>query len=114
MPSQLVGDVTIENSIDITNVLDARAQDELEQEEEDEMLTSGIDDHVQTVEEFVNDTPLNQFSEDDLEDEELLMAGLDSGISTKVDDENQVVPNKPVLVEHYDDDSIDDDNLLSD
>ncbi|KAL7521357.1 hypothetical protein ACHAWX_006035 [Stephanocyclus meneghinianus] len=110
----LVGDVTIENSIDITNVLDARAQDELEQEEEDEMLTSGIDDHVQTVEEFVNDTPLNQFSEDDLEDEELLTAGLDSGISTKVDDENQVVPNKPVLVEHYDDDSIDDDNLLSD
>jgi hypothetical protein len=110
----LVGDVTFENSIEITNSVDARAQDELEQEEEDELLTSGIDDHVQTVEEFVNDTPLNQFSEDDLEDEELLTAGLDKDISSKVDDDNHVVANKPTLVEHYDDDSIDDDNLLSD
>ena len=110
----MVGDVTIENSIEITNSLDGRAQDELEQEEE-ELLTSGIDDPVQSVEEPMHDAPLNQFSDDDLEDEELLTAGLDDRIPSQVDvDGHVLMVNKPALVENYDDDSIDDENLLSD
>eukprot|EP00804_Cyclotella_cryptica_P022848 CCRYP_005048-RA/>CCRYP_005048-RA protein AED:0.16 eAED:0.16 QI:343/1/1/1/0.66/0.5/4/97/440 len=109
----LVGDITIENSVQGASSLDPRAQDELEEEEE--LLTSGIEDPVKTVEEHVTDAPLNQLSDDDLEDDELLTAGLDNGIPSQVDYVNHVpVANKPVLVDHYDDDSIDDENLLSD
>lgn len=75
------------------------------------MLTDDIEDPA-IVEEANNAAaPLNQFSDDDFEEEELLTAGLDDDAPSDEVVEN-VSPTKPALV--VDDDSIEDENLLSD
>jgi secreted protein with Ig-like and vWFA domain len=75
------------------------------------LLTDDIEDPA-VVEEANNAVaPLNQFSDDDFEEEELLTAGLDDDAPSDEVVEN-VSPTKPALV--VDDDSIEDENLLSD
>ena len=96
--------MTLEESIDVNNA-------SLPQDESignNELLTDEIEDQGK-----VNASQLDQFSDDDLEDEELLTAGLDEGEEVPMDKVEEIVsPIKPVLV--ADDDSIDDENLLSD
>lgn len=112
-------DISAMSSPVVDRSYDEKAQDELDQEEEElhaagvaelsvdgekDLLTSGIDVPVQTFNENVGSS-LNQFSDDDLEDEELLTAGIDDDAPAPVDTNNVVSPV---------DDSFDDDNLLSD
>jgi hypothetical protein len=112
-------DISAMSSPVVDRSYDEKAQDELDQEEEElhaagvaelsvdgeeDLLTSGIDVPVQTFNENVG-TSLNQFSDDDLEDEELLTAGIDDDAPAPVDTNNDVSP-----VDY----SFDDDNLLSD
>ena len=96
--------MTLEESIDVNNA-------SLPQDESignNELLTDEIEDQGK-----VNASQLDQFSDDDLEDEELLTAGLDEGEEVPMDKVEEIVsPIKPALV--ADDDSIDDENLLSD
>jgi len=81
----LLGDITLQSNVDSSlsisvvdrgagatnNVSLAKAQDELEQNEEEELLTDGIDNSA-----VVEDAVASQFS-DESDDEELLTAGLD-------------------------------------
>jgi hypothetical protein len=112
-------DISAMSSPVVDRSYDEKAQDELDQEEEElhaagvaelsvdgekDLLTSGIDVPVQTFNENVGSS-LNQFSDDDLQDEELLTAGIDDDAPAPVDTNNVVSPV---------DDSFDDDNLLSD
>lgn len=112
-------DISAMSSPVVDRSYDEKAQDELDQEEEElhaagvaelsvdgeeDLLTSGIDVPVQTFNENVGSS-LNQFSDDDLEDEELLTAGIDDDAPAPVDTNNDVSP-----VDY----SFDDDNLLSD
>jgi hypothetical protein len=110
-------DISAMSSPVVDRSYDEKAQDELDQEEEElhaagvaelsvdgekDLLTSGIDVPVQTFNENVGSS-LNQFSDDDLQDEELLTAGIDDDAPAPVDTNNVVSPV---------DDSFDDDNLL--
>jgi len=95
-----VGDVTCEESVNIND--SSRAQDELKEDEE--LVVDGVEDKAFTA---VNEAPLNQFSDDSLGDEELLTAGLEDDVENA-----DVSPLDPTPV--ADDDSIEDDNLLSD
>ena len=132
---QLIGDITsFDDSVDANNLSTVHAIDsssspreeepivekeveplnQFSDEEEEELLTAGLDDevHSQKLEApIVNNAalPLNQFSDDDEEDE-LLTAGVDDELPVKKM-EIAVSPIKPILA---DDDSIEDENLLSD
>ena len=133
-PMQLIGDITsLDDSADVQNLSTAHViessispRDEepmtekveplhqFSDEEEEELLTAGPDDevHAEKVEVPIVEkaaVPLNQFSDDDEEDE-LLTAGLDDELPAKKI-EIAVSPIKPILT---DDDSIEDENLLSD
>lgn len=133
-PMQLIGDITpLDDSADVQNlstahVIDSSISprdeehmtekveplDRFSDEEEEELLTAGPDDevHAEKVEVPIVEkaaVPLNQFTDDDEEDE-LLTAGLDDELRAKKI-EIAVSPIKPILT---DDDSIEDENLLSD
>jgi len=95
----LLGDITLQSNVDSSlsiSVVDrgaggnnnasvAKAQDELVQNEEEEMLTDGIDNSA-----LVEDAAANQFS-DESDDEELLTAGLDE------DEPSTAKMNEPVV-----------------
>eukprot|EP00956_Cyclotella_meneghiniana_P003355 scaffold4069_cov85-Cyclotella_meneghiniana.AAC.5 len=132
---QLIGDITsFDDSVDANNLSTVHAIDsssspreeepivekevepfnQFSDEEEEELLTAGLDDevHSQKMEAPIANNaalPLNQFSDDDEEDE-LLTAGLDDELPVKKM-EIAVSPIKPILA---DDNSIEDENLLSD
>lgn len=125
----LVGDITIESSIDKSALQSVKAQDDLgnQEEDDDELLTSGIedtavvenDDQVNaSVEEDLVPSNSNQFASDsdDFDDEELLTSGLDDDVPAvaKVDDSVNKIDDtefKECLVS--DDYSDDDDELLT-
>ena len=97
----LLGDITLQSNVDSSlsisvvdrgaggnnNVSVAKAQDELVQNEEEELLTDGIDNSA-----LAEDAAANQFS-DESDDEELLTAGLDE------DEPLAAKMNEPVVVE---------------
>lgn len=83
--------------------LDIRAQDELEGEVEDELLTD-INEPVESINASLEKLTVNQFSDDDSEDEELLTDG--------INDCDQICA--PVVVQQMDDDLDDDEALLTD
>ena len=118
---QLLGDIPAESSIDKSALFNEKAQDDLVEEEEEELLTSGIEniveDSANVSEEII---PPNQFSSDssDLDDDELLTSGLDDEPLTKVeepvskiDDESEF---KECLAVVHDDDDFSDEDLLAD
>ena len=75
--------------------------------ENNELLTDEIEDQGK-----VHASQLDQFSDDDLDDEELLTAGIDDEEVPMEKVDELVSPIKPALV--ADDDSIEDENPLSD
>lgn len=83
--------------------LDIRAQDELEGEVEDELLTD-INEPVESINASLEKLTVNQFSDDDSEDEELL--------TDRINDCDQI--GAPVVVQQMDDDLDDDEALLTD
>jgi len=118
----LLGEIPVESSIDKSALFSEKAQDDLGEEEEEELLTSGIEN---IVEDSANDVseeiiPPNQFSSDssDLDDDELLTSGLDDEPLTKVeepvskiDDESEFKECSAVV---HDDDDFSDEDLLAD
>ncbi|KAL7541412.1 hypothetical protein ACHAXR_010889 [Thalassiosira sp. AJA248-18] len=125
----LLGDITVESSIDKSALL-GKAQDDLGDVEEDELLTSGIENTVEeedefltpgiekTVEDNTNEledvSPTKQFSSDS-DDDELLTFGLDDEEPvTQVDESVSKIDDsdfKECLVP--DDDGFSDEDLLA-
>lgn len=114
----ILGDITVESSIDRSTLLSFKAQDELLGEEEDDIESALVEDEVNAPEEK---SLVNQFSEDsddlgDLDDDELLTSGFDDEhVVAKFDEPVVVIDNGElrefVAVVHDDDDFSDEDLL---
>mmetsp|Transcript_24571 Transcript_24571/g.52948 ORF Transcript_24571/g.52948 Transcript_24571/m.52948 type:complete len:465 (-) Transcript_24571:262-1656(-) len=114
----LLGDITVESSIDRSALLSVKAQDELLGEEEDGIENTVEEDDVNVLE---GKSLANQFSDDsdDLDDDELLTSGLDDEpivFVAKVGEPVAIIDDgefKECFAVVHDDDEFSDEDLLA-